>query len=435
MRYGLVGKTLSHSFSKPIHERLADYTYDLMPMDETAFDRFMAERPFAAINVTIPYKQRALSLCDEVDPLAAGIGAVNTVVNRGGRLYGYNTDFDGFACLLARHGIALAGRTLLICGNGGTTRTIRAVARSQGTAEVLVAGRTPGPGVLSYEEAARRADVQVIANASPVGMYPHNGASPIALDGFPNLEAVADAVYNPLCTRLVLDARARGIVATGGLEMLVAQAKAACELFTGRAIPDARIDEIYRDLLAEMANVVLIGMPGSGKTALGRALAEKLGLAFADMDDEVCALAGSSIPDIFAQRGEDAFRDLESEAAAALGRRNGLVIASGGGAVLRDENVRALRQNGMLLFIHCPAGRLAMDDGRPLAKNRQDLQRLEAERLPRYRAVADTAIDHDPDFDENLRRLVAAHTAWLESQSAAGAPLPPPDPGNSKETS
>lgn len=414
MRYGLIGQHLSHSFSKPIHERLGDYPYDLMPMEPEAFDTFMAARDFAAVNITIPYKQRVIPFCDEVDERAAVIGAVNTVVNRNGRLYGYNTDFDGFAWLLRRNRIELAGRTLLILGNGGTTRTIKAVAGALGAGEILVASRSAGPGVLSYEEVAARADVQVIANASPVGMYPHSGHSPIGLAPFTRLEAVADVVYNPLRTRLVQDAHRRGLEATGGLAMLIAQAAVACELFTGRTVDEGQIDAIHEEMLAKLANAVLIGMPGSGKSSLGKQLAQRLGLTFADTDEEVVRMAGKPIPAIFEEEGEGAFRDLEAQACMNLGRQNGLVISTGGGAVLREENLYNLRQNGLLLFIHCPAGRLSLSDGRPLAKSRDDLEKLEAERLPLYRRAADCTIEREEDIGAALGQLAAAFQNLLK---------------------
>lgn len=415
MRYGLVGQSLSHSFSKPIHERLADYSYELLPMEPEAFDDFLQKRDFSALNITIPYKQRVIPFCDVVDPRAERIGAVNTVVNRDGRLYGYNTDFDGFAWLLQKNGISLAGKTLLILGNGGTTRTIRAVAEAQGAKEVLIASRTAADGVLSYGEAARRSDVQVVANASPVGMYPSSGQSPISLDSFPALTGVADVVYNPLQTRLVQDGHALGLPSAGGLAMLVAQAKYACELFTGRTIGDEQIDIIHGEMLRKLANVVLIGMPGSGKTSLGRALAAELGLTYADTDDEVVRLAGKPIPDIFAAEGEAAFRNLEAEACATLGAQNGLVISTGGGAVLRAENLYSLRQNGILLFIHCPAEHLSLSGGRPLAKSRDDLLRLEAERLPLYRAAADAAIEREDGIEDATRQLATLYAQLLKA--------------------
>lgn len=416
MIYGLVGKSLSHSFSKPIHEQLADYTYEILEMDETGFDAFMEKRAFAALNITIPYKQRVLPFCDVVDARAEAIGAVNTVVNREGRLYGYNTDFDGFAYLIDRHGISLAGKTVLILGNGGTTRTVRAVAQSKGAGEILITSRSEGEGVLSYAEAVARRDVQVIINASPVGMYPGNGQKSIDPAAFPKLEAAVDVIYNPLKTALLLAAGESGCTVAGGLEMLIAQAKYACEHFTGKAIDDGVIPAIYADMLKSRANVVLTGMPGCGKSSLGKALAQKRGLEYADMDNRIEELAGKSIPEIFADEGEAVFRDLESRVAAELGSRTGLVLATGGGAVLREENIRSLRQNGFLLFIDCPVEQLVLSDGRPLSKSREDLKRQRAARQTVYENSADSVIEYDACFEENMARLDAACDRWIKEQ-------------------
>ena len=264
MEYGLIGKTLGHSFSKPIHEALGGYPYELKELPcEAAARAFFAARSFRAVNVPIPYQALALEACDEVSEEARAIGAVNTVVNRGGRLFGYNTDFDGFRLLVRRRGVSLAGKTVLILGTGATQRTVRAVCAAEGAAQVLCASRSEKSGALRYEQAAARQDVNVIVNASPAGMYPDNGTCLVDLaapGAFPALEAVFDVVYNPLRTRLVQMAGARGVPCAGGLLMLVAQAKYAAELFLGAPIEERRILEIYRDLLAEKAGLALVGI-------------------------------------------------------------------------------------------------------------------------------------------------------------------------------
>ncbi len=309
MEYGLIGKTLGHSFSKPIHEALGGYPYELKELPcEAAARAFFAARSFRAVNVTIPYKALALEACDEVSEEARAIGAVNTVVNRGGRLFGYNTDFDGFRLLVRRRGVSLAGKTVLILGTGATQRTVRAVCAAEGAAQVLCASRSEKSGALRYEQAAARQDVNVIVNASPAGMYPDNGTCLVDLaapGAFPALEAVFDVVYNPLRTRLVQMAGARGVPCAGGLLMLVAQAKYAAELFLGAPIEERRILEIYRDLLAEKAGLALVGMPSCGKTGVGKALAKALKKPFVDADAELVRRAGRPISEILRPGNEE----------------------------------------------------------------------------------------------------------------------------------
>ena len=389
MDYGLIGKKLGHSFSAPIHEELGGYRYQLREIpDEAALAQFLRKREFKAINVTIPYKQAVMAACAYLDPAAKTIGAVNTIVNRNGVLAGYNTDYAGAAQAMRRGGVELAGRVVLILGTGGTRRTFTAVARDAGAREVLVAGRSGGDGVLTYAEAARRADVQVILNASPAGMWPHNGECLVDLAAWPALESVFDAVYNPLETRLLWQARQRGLPAVNGLAMLVGQAKYASERFTGRAIPDEEIDRVHRVLLGRIANLVLIGMPGCGKTRIGRLAAQALGREFVDMDAEIEKEAGMPIPEIFSREGESGFRDRESRVAEALGARTGLVIATGGGVVLRPENPRALRQNGVIVYMQRALDQLAVGGNRPLSSSREAVERMYAARAPLYEAAA-----------------------------------------------
>ena len=394
--YGLIGEKLGHSFSKEIHESLADYEYSLCPLTKQEFAAFMERADFAAVNVTIPYKEAVIPYLAEVDPQAAAIGAVNTIVNRGGRLCGYNTDFDGVKYMLARHGIELAGRRVLVLGTGGTSKTVCAVAAALGAAAVAVVSRSGGDGRLDYAQAAAAADTQVIINTTPNGMYPHNGDAPL-LDpaAFPVLEAVVDVVYNPLQTNIVLAAGEQGKKACGGLEMLVAQAKYAAELFTGRQIDDAVIDDIYRRLRRQKLNIALIGMPGSGKSTVGRLLAAKLGREFIDCDAALVERAGRQISDIFREDGEAAFRRLETGVLADIAAAGGQVIATGGGIIKNPANIRMLRQNSLLIFLDRDPQQLSLDDGRPLSKSVDDNMRLYAERYPIYTACADHRLDNN----------------------------------------
>ena len=394
--YGLIGAKLGHSYSKIIHEKIADYTYTLLPLPTEAEARaFFEKREFAAVNVTIPYKQMVIPCCDEVDPRAKAIGAVNTVVNRGGKLYGYNTDYVGFAYLAKAHGVDFAGKTVLVLGTGGTHATVSAVCRDGGAKEILTASRTGKDGALTYEQAAARSDVQIVVNTTPCGMYPQTGQCLLDIAALPQLQAVLDVVYNPFATELVLRAKDKGLVAAGGFEMLVAQAVYAAEYFTGRTLDcETLIPKISRELQKELQNVVLIGMPGCGKSTVGAALAQKLGKTFVDADAEIERRTGKAIPDIFAQEGEEAFRRYEADVIADLTRQNRQVIACGGGVVKTPQNLHALRQNGPVLWVQRPIEKLATA-GRPLSKGGEALRRMEHERLPLYRAAATGTVCND----------------------------------------
>ena len=413
MEYGLIGSKLGHSYSKIIHEQLCGYHYELHPLPTEAEARaFLEQRDFKAINVTIPYKKLVMEYCDEIDPRAAAIGAVNTVVQRGGKLYGYNTDYMGFAWLCKSRGVDFAGRTVLILGTGGTHNTVSAVARDQGAARVLTVSRRPDPakGELSYEEAAR-SGAQIVVNTTPAGMYPNVGACLLDVAAMPGLEAVVDVVYNPVRTEILLRAEETGVPVTAcGLEMLVAQAVYAAEYFLDTPFPDraGEIRRITASLRAEILNVSLIGMPSSGKTTLGRALAQKLGRTFVDLDQEIVKAAGCSIPEIFQAEGEEGFRARESEQAARFGKESRLLISCGGGTVKRPENIRALRQNGVILFIDRPLEALTVGGGRPLSSSPEALRAMEAQRRPLYEGAADAVVPNDGTLDQAVSRALDA---------------------------
>ena len=391
MEYGLIGEKLPHSFSKEIHEKLAGYDYQLKELTPAQLPAFLEKRDFKGINVTIPYKQTVIPYLDELDDKAAAIGAVNTIVNREGKLYGYNTDYDGMVALIRHAGLSLEGKTVLILGTGGTSKTAMAVATDLGAASVQRVSRTAKEGAISYEE-AQRLPVQILINTTPSGMYPNLDGQPMDLSRFGWLEGVLDAVYNPLRTRLVLQARDNGARAQSGLYMLVAQAAAACELFVGESLPQGALSRVYRTIHGEKQNIVLTGMPGSGKSTVGRILAQEMGREFVDTDTEIIRLAKKPIADIFAQRGENGFRELESQVIQQLSQRTGLVIATGGGAILRAENLRRLRQNGRIYFLDRPLEDIQPSDDRPLSRDREALEQRYAERYPRYVAAADTGI-------------------------------------------
>lgn len=404
MEYGLIGEKLPHSFSKEIHEKLAGYDYRLKELTPAQLPAFLEKREFRGINVTIPYKQAVMPCLDVIDPKAAAIGAVNTVVNREGKLYGYNTDYDGMMALVRHSGLSLAGKSVLILGTGGTSRTAMAVAKDLGAGDIQRVSRDGREGAISYEE-AQRLPVQILINTTPAGMYPDPDGQPMDLSRFGWLEGVMDAVYNPLRTRLVLQARDNGARGQSGLYMLVAQAAAAAELFLGEPLPAGVMDRVYRQIHGEKQNIVLTGMPGSGKSTVGRILAREMGREFVDVDTEIIRLAKLPISEIFARRGEDCFRDLEAQAVAEVSRRTGLVIATGGGAILREENVRRLRQNGRLYFLDRPVEDIVPTDDRPLSRDREALQKRYEERYTRYTVTADTTVPVRGSADEVAKAI------------------------------
>ena len=400
MEYGLLGEKLGHSFSPQIHRDLAGYDYQLLPTPPEAVEDLFARRAFQGLNVTIPYKRMVMPLCDEIDPRAAAIGAVNTVVNRNGRLTGYNTDIDGFLYMARRAGVDMAGKKVVILGSGGTSRTARAAAGELGAREIITVSRH---GEDNYQNLSRHADAQVLVNTTPVGMYPNWGQSPVSLESFPALEGVLDVVYNPLRTALLLQAEERGLPRSCGLPMLVAQAKRAAELFTGQNIDDSRAEAVLHGLREQLTSIVLIGMPGCGKTTVGRALAGKLGRTFVDLDEEIVRRAGTSIPEIFAREGEAGFRERESALVREFGERTGLVVSTGGGVVTRRENYIPLKQNGLLLHLRRDPAALPTD-GRPLSQATAP-EELWRRRAPLYAAFADGEIDNNGTLAGTLEQI------------------------------
>ena len=393
MKYGCIGEHLPHSFSKEIHGCIADYEYELKELAPDELPGFLMSRDFLGVNVTIPYKQAVIPYLDHISETALEIGAVNTVVNRGGALWGYNTDLDGLTGLIRRTGLDLSGRKVLILGTGGTSRTAAYAARKLGASRILKVSRTAGENVVTYEEALRdHTDAEIILNTTPCGMYPHPDAQPLVLRPFTHLIGIVDVVYNPLRTRLVLEARSLGLSAEGGLFMLVAQAVRASELFLDTAYPETLADSVYTQILRRKENRVLIGMPGSGKTSVGRALAGLTGLPFLDTDQLIVEKAGKPISDIFADSGEEAFRDLESEVIRDVALQGGRIISTGGGAVLRPENVNALRWNGRLFWLDRDPESLVPTADRPLADTAAKMKQLYARREPVYRSAADEII-------------------------------------------
>lgn len=400
MKCGLLGRRLGHSYSPQIHGKMGNYSYELFEKEPEEIETFLKSGDFSGINVTVPYKQAVIPFLDELSPLAEKLGAVNTVVRRNGKLIGHNTDYFGFLTMVRTSGLEVSGKKALVLGSGGASHTAAAVLGELGST-VIVISRS---GENNYENLYLHADAAVIVNTTPVGMYPNTGVSPIDLDLFPQLEGVLDVVYNPSRTKLLLDAGKRGIIAMNGLLMLVAQAKEASEWFTGNEISDAVIPPIHNMLRQQMENIILIGMPGCGKSTIGKLLAERTGRKFADSDERVAALAGKTIPEIFAEDGESIFRDWETKALAELGKQSGLVIATGGGCVTKTRNYNLLHQNGTIFWLQRNLDALPTD-GRPLSQAKR-LEEMYQIRKPMYEAFADHTVQNNGDIDHCIAQIL-----------------------------
>lgn len=403
MKYGLIGEKLGHSFSKPIHESIADYTYEIKEIPRDDLDAFMRKKDFCGINVTIPYKQGVMPYLDFIDEAARKIGAVNTIVNREGKLYGYNTDFGGMKMLIEKQGFFYEGSKVVILGSGGTAKTAQAVAENLGAVEIITVSRR---GEVNYENLlSLHGDCDYIINTTPCGMYPDTDESAVDVSLFKSLKGVTDVVYNPLKTKLYLDCEKAGVSCECGLYMLVSQAVLASQIFTDEAFDVKKIaDEVYGKLLGEKRNIVLIGMPGSGKTTVGKALSESLEKNFIDTDDIITEEYGC-ISDMFSEKGEAFFRDIESVAVKKVSLQNGLVIATGGGAVLREENVRYLKHNGVLFFLDRPLSDIIPTDDRPLSRDFEALKKRYEERYDIYLSACDEKIHIDGKVENAVSKI------------------------------
>lgn len=424
--YGLLGRKLGHSWSVPIHQALGCEGYRLIELEREELGGFLRREDIGGLNVTIPYKREVMAFCDVIDEGAEAIGSVNTIVRREGKLYGYNTDIDGFLYMLRRARISLMGKKVVVLGSGGASLTAQAAAKREGAREVVVVSRT-GPD--NYENLDHHAGADVLINTTPVGMWPNLEGQPVDLERFPRAEAVVDIIYNPNRTNLILQAEGidkrdrllageglrpeerefhggHPIRCTGGLPMLVHQAKRAEELFFGQPIPDYQTELILARLWQDRTNIVLVGMPGCGKTTVGRELAKLTGKPLVDLDEEIVRRAGKPIPDIFREEGENAFRDLESQALAETCAKDGQVIATGGGAVLRAENRAAMRRTGRVYWLRRDLNVLPKE-GRPLSQ-KGSLEEMYQMRKPLYEAAADFRVDNNQTAAE------AAQQIWSE---------------------
>ena len=396
MEYGLIGKPLSQSFSPFLHEKLGSFPYECRELSPDELADFFAKRDFCGINVTVPYKKAVIPFLDELSPEAKEIGSVNTILNRGGRLYGYNTDFDGFSALLRRENVDLSGKTVLILGSGGTAATVKAVCHSENASAVFCVSRTPAGNLISYAEAEKMGStVDVIINTTPCGMMPDEDETPLSLDAFPKLSAAVDVIYRPLRTKFLLEAKEKNIPAVGGLYMLSSQAVSSAELFLDKKFPPETAETLYRGLLQRERNLILTGLPASGKTTVGKLLAEKLDMPFFDSDGEIEKRFGLPIPEIFEKYGEPAFRKAEEEILLSLSKKRGAVIATGGGAVLSEKAMAALQRSGFVIFLDRPVASLFVGEGRPTAPDRKTLAALSEKRRPHYLRFADQVFSGD----------------------------------------
>ena len=402
LKCGLLGQKLGHSYSPAIHGMLAGYDYQLFEREPEQLEDFLKNGGWDGINVTIPYKKAVLPYCAELSDTARRIGSVNTIVRRpDGSLYGDNTDAYGFESLVKKSGIQVQGKKALVLGSGGASVTVVAVLKMLGAASVTVISRG---GEDNYDNLDKHADARIIANTTPVGMYPNNGQAAVDLAQFPQCEGVLDVVYNPARTALLLQAEKLGIPCAGGLYMLVAQAKRSSELFTGRSIPDSEIGRIEKLLSGQMKNIVLVGMPSSGKSTLAAVLGEKLGRTVYEADALIEQEAGMDIPAIFAQYGEGHFRALETEILSRLGKLSGAVISTGGGCVTREENYDLLHQNGTIVWLQRGTEKLDKT-GRPLSL-KNDLNEMYQKREPMYRRFADAAVDNNGSVEAALAQIL-----------------------------
>lgn len=415
MRYGLIGEKLGHSFSKDIHERIADYTFDLIPLSKEEFKTFMEKKEFTALNVTIPYKKDVIPYLDEMDEHAKAIGAVNTIVNRDGKLKGYNTDFTGFLYMVKKHNVHMEGKKVLFIGNGGASAAIQAVVQHESAGSMVIVDVVPGNGAISYDEMfSSHLDAEIIINTSPIGMYPRIGNAPIDISMFHKCEAVLDVIYNPILTRLCFEAQEMDIKRVNGLEMLIAQAKQSVEFFLDKSIDDQIIDDIYQDMLRERCNIVLIGMPSAGKTTIGKMLENRMQKEFIDLDDIIIEKAGKSIPEIFEESGEAGFRAIETEAAIEVSKLNNKIIATGGGTIKHKVNMDYLRQNGITIFIDRDVDKLiSSDPNRPLSKSTDALEKMHAERLPLYQKYAAYVAVNNSDIESTVTEIEEAYRSIL----------------------
>ena len=411
MEYGLIGEHLGHSFSKEIHELRKKYTYEICEIERTNLDTFMKEKTFKAINVTIPYKQQVIPYLDYIDDKALSIGAVNTIVNKNNKLYGYNTDYLGLKSLITTNNISVKDKKVLLLGNGGTSKTARTVLKDLGVNEINIVDIIKNENVLTYEEAIKyHNDSEIIVNTTPCGMYPKNDDCPVDINLFEKLEAVVDVVYNPMKTTIVSNALKKGLKAVSGLYMLVAQAVYASNIFLSEEKTqneiETEIERIYKIIKKQKENIVLIGMPSCGKTTIGQNLATILNKEYVDTDNLIEETIKMPIKDFLTKENESGFRDIEEEIIKEISKKNNKVISTGGGIIKRKVNINRLKQNATIIFIDRPLELLQATSSRPLSSNKNDLEKLYNERYQIYKDSADIIIKNDSTIENVINNIL-----------------------------
>ena len=403
--YATIGRKLPHSYSEKIHKAFGKYPFSLIELEPEEAREFMLHDAFKGITITIPYKKLALEVADWASPTARKIGCANTLLRSpDGTLKAYNTDYEGFKYMARKAGVSFRGAKVLILGSGGTSLTTRTVAADEGAREVVIVSRS---GDVNYGNVKElHADADIVINATPVGMYPNTAEQPLDLSAFPKLRAALDVIYNPMRTRFTQQAVRLDVAHCDALRMLVAQAFYAMEIFLDEKQAEAMIETVTAQIRRETANIILTGMPGSGKTTIGKLVADKLERAFVDTDELIVERVGMPIPEIFATKGEEGFRQIEAEAIAEVAKQSGLVIATGGGAILREENRLNLAQNGFVFWLNRPLDALQLGNGRPLSSSREAVTAMFAQREPLYRQTADTIVDNDGAPSTVVQRII-----------------------------
>lgn len=407
MKYGLIGEKLGHSFSKEIHERIADYKYELCEVAKEDFDQFFKNRDFISINVTIPYKERVIPYLDYIDDIALSIGAVNTVVNKDGKLYGYNTDYYGLKSLIEKRNIDVENKKVLILGTGGTSKTATAVVKTLGAKEIIYASINGEIGTFTYEEVLEKhTDSEVIINTTPCGMYPNNDGLLIDIKLFKNLVGVVDVVYNPLLTTILQNAKTNNLKYASGLYMLVSQAVYASAIFQDKEVSHDLIDEVFEEIYFQKQNIVLIGMPTCGKTTIGKKLAKELNKTFVDIDRLIEEEIQMPISEFLNKDNEKDFRDIEEKVVERIAKMNNLIISTGGGVIKRQVNIERLKKNGIVVFIDRDVNLLMPASDRPLSNNLNDLKKLYNERYEIYRSSADIVVKNNTKINDVITKII-----------------------------
>ena len=407
MKYGLIGERLGHSFSKEIHEQIGGYEYELVELNEQEFHKFMESKNFKAINVTIPYKEKVIPYLTHISKEASEIKAVNTIVNKDGVLYGYNTDCLGLKEMLNHFNIDVFNKKVMILGTGGTSKTSHQVVKDLKAKDVMFVSLNKEENTITYDQVDEYAkDIDVLFNTTPCEMYPNNDKEIISLDKFNSLTGVVDVVYNPLRTNLVLKAKNKSINCCSGLFMLIAQAFYAIEIFLDKKLDKQIISDLYNQMINEKENIVLIGMPSCGKSTIGKKLAKKINKKFVDVDSEIEKIIKTDIASFITENGEEAFRKIESEVIEQLSKQNNLVIATGGGSILKERNVNFLKQNGRLYFLDRSLKNLCVTSSRPLSSTYDALEKRYKERYPIYNKVCDVKVNGDMGISTIIKYII-----------------------------